>query len=56
VPITHAFSLSYGLTHAEAAIFAKVSVSLEFRGSYGFHKFFHSLGNVLEAQELSFPG
>src|SRR5579859_6463838 len=54
LPVTHAFSLGYGLTRAEARLFTKVSVSLEFRGSYGFHKFFHSLGNVLEALWLRF--
>jgi hypothetical protein len=54
VAVKHLFSLGYRLTNAEAPFFAKVSVSLGFRGSYGFHKFFHSPGNVLEALGLRF--
>jgi len=54
VALRHLFSLGYRLTCAEVPFRAKVSVSLEFRGSYGFHKFFHSPGNVLEALGLRF--
>lgn len=54
VALRHLFSLGYRLACAEVPFRAKVSVSLEFRGSYGFHKFFHSPGNVLEALGLRF--
>jgi DNA-directed RNA polymerase subunit N (RpoN/RPB10) len=53
-PIRCLFSCGYRVNRAQAAFFAKVFVSLEFRGSYGFHKFFHSLGNVLEGLGLPF--
>src|SRR5713226_2098623 len=50
------FSVGYKRNCTEAGLSAKVRVSLEFRGSYSFHKFFHSTGNVLEARGLRFGG
>src|SRR6266849_11218962 len=50
------FSVGYKRNCTEAGLSAKVRVSLGFRGSYSFHKFFHSTGNVLEARGLRVGG